>query len=76
MSDAQNAESAHLIEVAKYEALATIVSEYLRHAATVYKTTVEAEGGVTEEARAYAFNSVELMQVVSTVKQQMGIYTG
>ncbi len=76
MSDEQNVDGGHLVEIAKYEALATIVSAYLRHAATVYKTTVDAEGGVTEEARAYAFNSVELMQVISTIKQQMGIYTG
>jgi hypothetical protein len=77
MSNAQSGESqvdgASLVEIARYEALATIVSEYLRHAAAVYQATVEAEGGVTGEARPYGFNSVELVQVVSTVKTQLGL---
>ena len=40
--------AAYLLEIAKYEALTSIVSEYLRHAATVYQATVEAEGEVEE----------------------------
>lgn len=40
-----DADGASLVEIAKYEALATIVSEYLRHPAAVYQATVDAEGG-------------------------------
>lgn len=69
------AEGAHLVEIAKYEALTAIVSEYLRHAAVVYQSTVEAEGQVTDEARPYGFNAVELAQVVNVVKTQLGIRT-
>ena len=82
MSDAQSSQSgqrdadgAHLIEIAKIEALAIIVSEYLQHAAAVYQATVEVEGQVTNEARPYGFNSVELVQVVSTIKAQLGLLT-
>ena len=75
LSGQPQADGASLVEIAKYEALATIVSEYLRHAAAVYQATVTAEGGVTGEARPYGFNSVELVQVVSTIKAQLGLRT-
>lgn len=60
-----------LLVATKYKALQTIVIAYLQHAAEVYKATVSAEGAVTDEARPYGINPVELAQVISVVKKQL-----
>ncbi len=62
-----------LLNTTKYQTLQTIVSVYLQHAAEVYKATVQAEGSVTDEARPYAINPVELAQVISVVKAQLDL---
>lgn len=64
---------AQLLAATKYQALQTIIVAYLQHAAEVYKATVAAEGAVTEEARPYGVNPVELAQVITVVKTQLGL---
>ncbi len=71
--DEEFPDAAQLLAISKYQALQSIVTEYLRHAAEVYKATVDAEGKVTEEARPYGINPVELAQVISVVKTQLEV---
>jgi len=62
---------AQLLAATKYQALQTIMVAYLQHAAEAYTATAAAEGAVTDEARPYGVNPVELAQVISVVKTQL-----